>query len=314
MRNGVVIASIATVCLSATPVLIAACGELLAERVGIFNIGIEGSMLVGAFLAVVVARATGSALLGVLAAMMAGCVGSLFFAIVVVLLRAELVMAGLALYFVVAGITVGLGGSYVGKNVTAGLPVWDIPVLAHIPYVGPALFQQVSVTYLGFALPVVIWFILYRTRHGLNLRAIGESPATADVAGIPVNRWRLVYTSVGGAFAGLGGAMLTLGIVGSWEPNVTAGEGWLAMIIVIFASWRPFRLIGGALLFGGLSVLGSLAEAYGWGLPSELLSAMPYIGTFGGVCILGWLRVRQAGWPPWPAALGEPFFRGSKGL
>lgn len=311
MGNGLVVDSIATAVLAAAPVLIAASGELLAERVGVYNLGIEGSMLLGAFLAVVGDNATGSLLIGLLFGIGAGAISSYLFGILTVTFRAELVLAGLALFFVAIGVTGSLGEPYVRAVVDSPIPHWEIPGLADLPYVGPALFRQLSLTYLAFLLPIGVWFLLYRTRHGLNMRAIGESPATADIAGIKVNFWRLFYVSVGGALAGLGGAFLTLGPVGTWVPNVTAGQGWIALVIVIAASWKPFRLILGALLFGGLGTIGNVAQAEGWNIPSQLFSALPYIGTVAVVFFLAWLRLRESGWPPWPAALGRAFFRGA---
>jgi ABC-type uncharacterized transport system permease subunit len=312
MSNGLVIGSIATAILAAAPVLIAASGELLAERVGVYNIGIEGSMLLGAFAAVVGADATGSLVAGLVTGIAAGTASSFVLAVLSVVFRAELVLAGLAVYFVALGITGGLGSSYTRTSIPASIPRWSVPGLSDIPYLGPALFRQLSLTYVAFLLPVAIWFLLYRTRHGLNMRAIGESPATADIAGIRVTYWRVFYTSAGGAFAGLGGAFLTLGPIGTWVPDVTAGQGWIALAIVIFSSWEPFRLIAGALTFGGLEVLGDVAQAEGWNVPSEVFSALPYIGTIGLVIILAWHRSRTVGWLPWPAALGQPFFRGAE--
>jgi ABC-type uncharacterized transport system permease subunit len=311
MSNGIVVNSIATAILGASPVLLAATGELLAERVGLYNIGIEGTMLLGAFVAVVAAAATGSLFVALAAAMATGAVASFGFAVLFVVFRAELVLAGLALYFVALGITATLGTSYTRQPVASSIPEWDVPGLSTIPYVGPAVFRQLSLTYLAFLLPIGVWFLLYRTRHGLSMRSIGESPATADIAGVRVNAWRLAYTSIAGVFAGLAGAFFTLGPIGTWVPNVTAGEGWIALAIVIFASWRPFRLVLGALMFGGLEVLGNVAQAEGWNFPSPLLSALPYVGTVLLVMLLAWGRRGRRGWVPWPAALGQPFFRGA---
>ena len=157
----------------------------------------------------------------------------------------------------------------------------DDPVLGHPRSLGhpsrrrgalPAAQHLLS----ALLLPVGVWFLLYRTRHGLNMRSIGEDPGAADATGLSVNGWRIFYVSVGGAFAGLGGAVLTLGIVGTWLPNVTAGQGWIALAVVIFASWRPLPLIVGALLFGALGTFGNVAQAYGWSVPSEFFSALPY--------------------------------------
>jgi simple sugar transport system permease protein len=144
------------------------------------------------------------------------------------------------------------------------------------------------------------------------MRAIGENPAAADVSGISVNGWRLFYVAVGGGFAGAGGAFLSLGIVDTWLPQITAGQGWIALAIVIFASWRPMLLILGAFLFGALGTLGNVAQALGWSVPSEFFSALPYIGTLVVVIALAWIRTTRGGRPPWPTALGVPFFRGTQ--
>ena len=310
MSDGIISASIATAILTATPVLIAATGELLSEIVGVYNIGIEGVMLGGALGAFVVPRkpvrdprAAGG--------IAAGALMSFVFAVAVVVFKADMVVGGLALFFLGLGSSGVAGKDYVQIPAEATIPDWNIPGLSDIPFFGEALFQQLSITYIALLFPVAAMFLLYRTRHGLNMRSIGEDPGAADVAGLSVNGWRLFYVSVGGGFAGLGGAVLTLGIVGTWLPNVTAGEGWIALAVVIFASWRPLPLIAGALLFGGLGTFGNVAQAYGWSIPSEFFSALPYVGTFLVVCVIAAVRASRGGGHPWPSSLGLPFFRGS---
>lgn len=311
MRDGLVSASIATAIMAATPVLIAATGELLAEVVGVYNIGIEGAMLIGALGAFIGVQLTNAVLLGIVTGMVAGALASLVFALAVVVLRADVVVGGLALVFLGFGLTGLIGKDYVQQPADATIPQWDIPLLSDIPFWGEALFEQMSVSYLALLLPVAIAILLYRTQHGLNMRSIGEDPGAADATGLSVNGWRIFYVTVGGAFAGLGGAVLTLGIVGTWLPNVTSGQGWIALAVVIFASWRPVPLIVGALLFGGLGTFGNVAQVQGWSVSSEFFSALPYIGTLALVYVLAMLRIRRGGGAPWPAALGLPFFRGS---
>ena len=250
-------------------------------------------------------------MLGMLAGIGVGASASFVFAIAVVVLKADMVVAGLALVFLGLGLTGVAGKSYVQAPPRVEIPYWDVPLLSHIPYVGKALFQQLSVSYVVFLLPIAVWFLLYRTRHGLNMRSIGEDPGAADATGLSVNGWRMFYVTVAGGFAGLGGSFLTLGIVGTWLPNVTSGEGWIALAIVIFASWRPLPLVLGAFLFGALGTFGNVAQALGWSVPSEFLSALPYIGTVLVVCVFAGLRTRSGGVHPWPAALGLPFFRGT---
>lgn len=302
--------SLGTAILAATPILIAATGELFAERVGVYNLGIEGAMLIGALTAVIATNATDSAILGCLAAIAVGALASLSFGVAVVYLSADMVVAGLALTFLGIGLTGTFGADYVREPAAVGIPEWDIPLLSQIPYFGDALFDHLALTYLAFALPLGAWFILFRTRHGLNMRAIGENPAAADVSGISVNGWRLFYVGVGGGFAGLGGAFLSLGTVGTWLNQMTAGLGWIALAVVIFANWRPLRLIGGALLFGALGTIGNVGQALGWRVSSEVFSALPYLGTILVLVALAWLNSLRAGRPPWPAALGLPFVRG----
>jgi simple sugar transport system permease protein len=311
VRDGLVSASIATAIMAATPVLIAATGELLAEIVGIYNIGIEGAMLIGALGAFIGVQQTDTLILGILAGMVAGALASLVFALAVVVFKADVVVGGLALVFLGFGLTGLAGEDYVQEPAAATLPQWDIPLLSDIPFWGEAFFQQLSISYFAFLFPVGVMFLLYRTQHGLNMRSIGEDPAAADATGLSVNGWRIFYVSVGGAFAGLGGAVLTLGIVATWLPNITSGQGWIALAIVIFASWRPLPLIAGALLFGGLGTFGNVAQAQGWSVSPEFFSALPYIGTLLMVYLLALLRTRRGGGHPWPASLGLPFFRGS---
>ncbi len=311
MRDGLVSASIATAILAATPVLIAATGELLAEIVGIYNIGIEGAMLIGALFAFIGVQQTDAVLLGMLAGMIFGALASLLFAIAVVVFKADVVVGGLALVFLGFGLTGLIGKDYVQETASATIPQWDIPLLSDIPFWGEAFFEQMSISYFAFLFPVGAMFLLYRTQHGLNMRSIGEDPGAADATGLSVTGWRIFYVSVGGAFAGLGGAVLTLGIVGTWLPNVTAGQGWIALAVVIFASWRPLPLIAGALLFGGLGTFGNVAQVEGWSITPEFFSALPYIGTLFMVYLLALLRIRRGHGAPWPAALGLPFFRGT---
>lgn len=312
MTLNLFISSLATAILASAPVLLAATGELLAEIVGIYNVGIEGSMLAGAFAGLVATNETQSLAVGLLAAIGVGALSSLAFGVAVVLLRADIVVAGLALTFVSIGLTGTLGVTYVRQNAAATFPQWNVPLLSEIPYVGRAFFQQIALVYVAFILPLLVWFLLSRTRHGLNMRAIGENPTAADVSGISVNGWRLFYVAVGGGFAGAGGAFLSLGIVDTWLPQITAGQGWIALAIVMFASWRPLLLILGAFLFGALGTLGNVAQALGWNVPSEFFSALPYIGTLVVVIALAWVRTSRGGRPPWPTALGVPFFRGAQ--
>jgi ABC-type uncharacterized transport system permease subunit len=302
--------SLGTAILAATPVLIAATGELFEETVGVYNLGIEGAMLIGALTGLIVGNATGSLTAALLAAIVMGALASLVFGLGVVYLHADMVVAGLALTFLGIGLTGVVGVDYIRDAAEVRIPAWDVPLLSDITYVGDAFFDHLSLTYLAFLMPIAAWFILFRTRHGLNMRAIGENPAAADISGINVNGWRMFYVGVGGGFAGLGGAFLSLGPIGTWLAQMTAGLGWIALAVVIFANWRPLRLIAGAMLFGALGTLGNVAQALGWNIPSEVVSALPYLGTILVLVALATLRSRRAEPPPWPAALGIACDRG----
>ena len=312
MSQELIVQSIALAIASGTAVLLAATGELLVERVGVMNIGIEGMMLVGALAGFVVASGSGSAILGLVAGAGAGVALAVLFGVAVVYLRADMIMVGFALWFIGIGVTSQAGSAHVLERTSVTVPQWDIPLLSGIPIVGPSLFQQPSLAYLAFLLPFGVHLLLTYTRHGLDMRAIGESPATADAMGINVTRWRFAYVLVGGAMAGLAGAFLTLATLHTWLDGATAGQGWIALAIVIFARWRARSLIIGAYLFGGLQTLGFVAQALGWSVPSQFFTALPYIGTTAVILAVTWLSVRRAGWSAWPAALGRSFVRGAE--
>jgi ABC-type uncharacterized transport system permease subunit len=310
MDHGIIVSSIATAIASSAAVMIAATGELLVEKTGVYNIGLEGVMLIAALFGFLAANGTDSWLVGLLVGGAVGCAAALVFGVITVVLRADMIVVGIGLILLALGITGEVGASHVREAVTSPIPVWNIPGLSSIPAVGPALFEQAITTYLAFLLPIGALFLLNRTKHGLNIRAIGENPSAADAAGIPVIGWRLFYVGVGGVFAGVAGAVLVLSVIGSWVTNVTAGEGWIAFAIVFFAGWRPLWVIAGALLFGVLATLGNVGQAEGWSIPNEVFTALPYIGTVAVTIARAWIRRRQGAGLGWPAALGVPFYRG----
>lgn len=310
MSDGIVVSSIALAIASGTPVLLAGTGELLVERVGLINIGVEGMMLVGALAAFVGAQSSHNAAVGLIAGAAGGAALAAVYALAVVVLRADMIMVGFALWFVGIGLTDQLGTPYVLGH-TQTIASWNLPGLSAIPDVGPALFHQTALAYLAFLIPFAVHLLLNSTRHGLNIRAIGETPATADAMGINVTFWRFVYVLVGGAFAGVGGAFLTLSTVHTWVQGITAGQGWIALAIVIFARWQARSLIIGAYLFGALQTFGYVAQTQGWAVPSEFFSALPYLGTVGMIAVISWRGRRKSGWSAWPAGLGKAFFRGA---
>lgn len=309
MNDTLLVASIASAISSSTAVLIAATGELLVEKTGVYNIALEGVMLVGALSGFVVDLATGSWFLGLVVAAIAGGLFALLYGVITVLFRTDLIVVGVALILVAQGITNTLGTSHVGQSSKSVIPIWNVPVLSHIPFLGPAIFRQSIVTYIAMLMPVGAAYLLNRTRHGLNMKAIGENPDAADTSGISVIGWRLFYTTVGGAFAGIGGAVITLGIVKDWVSDVTAGEGWIAFAVVFFSGWQPGWIIVGAYFFGSLSVLGDVGQALGWPIPSQFFTILPYLGTVLVMILRAWLQ-RRRGAVSWPAALGLPFYRG----
>ena len=294
----------ASIMVSATPILLAALGELIVERAGVLNLGVEGMMIAGAVTGFVIAVATGSPVLGFLAAAGGGVLLSLVFGVLTQLLLANQTATGLALTLFGLGLAALMGQGYVGVQAppTAKLP---IPVLSEIPVLGPVLFSHDPIVYLSVLLCLLVWLFLTRTRAGLVLRAVGENHAAAHALGYKVVRIRMLAIMAGGALAGLGGAYLSLIRVPTYTEGVTAGQGWIALAIVVFASWRAGRLLLGAYLFGGIGVLQLNLQAAGAAIPAELLSMAPYLVTILTLVILSTGRAR-AGLQA-PGSLGQTF-------
>jgi len=248
---------------AATPLIYAALGELLVERSGVLNLGVEGMMLIGAVTAFGLRLAGHPAPLAALAAACAGAVASFFFAFLALTLATNQYAAGLALTILGSGLSGFIGHNF-GSN--------SIPSIGH-------LFGLDPMVYLALLLTGAVWWFLYRTKAGLVVRIVGESPESALAIGYPVIRIRYLTTVFGGAMAGLGGAYLSLSYTPLWVEDMTAGRGWIALALVVFATWRPWRLVIGAWLFGGVTVLQLFAQGLGVKLPSEFLSALPYVAT-----------------------------------
>jgi len=295
---------ILSVITAATPLLLAATGELVTEKSGVLNLGIEGMMLVGAVIGFATAVHSGNALLGVLAAAGAGIVMSLIFAFLALTLLANQVASGLALTIFGTGLSALMGVGYVGTALQP-LPKLSIAGLSDLPIAGPLLFHQDGLVYASFLiLGAVIWF-LYRSRAGLVLRAIGDSHEAAHAIGYPVIAIRYAATAFGGAMAGLAGAYMSLAYSPSWSENMTAGRGWIALALVVFATWRPIWLLLGAYLFGGIMYLSLYVQGLGVALPSQLISSLPYLATILVLVLISRDRIRirlNA-----PACLGRPF-------
>ena len=295
---------LASLMVASTPILLAALGELVVERAGVLNLGVEGMMITGAITGFATAVATDSALIGFLGAAAGGAALSALFAVLVLWLRSNQVATGLALTLFGLGVASLIGQSYNGIRAPA-MPELRIPVLADIPVLGPILFQHDLVVYLGLALVAGVWWFLNRSRAGLTLRAVGENHEAAHALGYKVLRLRLLAILFGGACAGLGGAYLSLVRVPQWTEGLTAGAGWIALAIVVFASWRPLRLLLGAWLFGGISVLQLNLQAANVPVPVELLSMAPYLVTILVLVLISSGRGRAA--LAAPGSLGQPF-------
>jgi simple sugar transport system permease protein len=293
---------------SSMAVLFASIGEVFSERSGVLNLGVEGMMLMGALSGFATASATGSLLLGVLGAMAAGGLLALVHGAFTITLRANQVVCGLALAILGTGLTSFLGRPLIGRVGVRFVP-WPVPMLSEIPVLGPVLFVHVPLVYLGYVLVPAAWFFLFHTRPGLNLRAVGENPAAADTAGIPVVRTRYLWTAFGGALAGLAGAHLSLAYTPGWKENMTSGQGWIAIAMVIFALWNPWRAALGALLFGGVNALQFTLEARQiHAIPSYILRMLPYLFTIA-ILVLITRLPRIRGRAAAPANLGVPFER-----
>nr|WP_290666370.1 ABC transporter permease [Ardenticatena sp.] len=296
---------------SGTPMLFATIGEIFAERSGVLNLGVEGMMLMGAMSAFGVAHATGNPWLGVLVAIGVGGLLALLHAFVVVTLRADQVVSGLALTFLGTGLSAVLGAPLVEVRQAPRLPAWNVPLLADLPLVGPIFFQHNVIVYLGFLLVPLAWFYMYRTRPGLELRAVGEYPAAADVMGVNVYRLRYAYTVLGGMLAGLAGAALSLAITPLWVDGMTAGQGWIAVGLVIFAGWDPMRAAVGSYLFGAIKRLPLDLQSFAFFLRNPatgyFANMLPYLFTIAVLVISAREATRRRLGAP--AALGVPYVR-----
>jgi simple sugar transport system permease protein len=307
MTSDFVIAVLATAIVAGTPLLYAALGEIMAERSGILNLGVEGMMLVGAVSGFIVAVATGDPWLGVVTAMCAGGAMACIHAFLTVTMKANQVVSGLALTLFGTGLSAFLGKPYIGIPLKEPLRAVHLPVLADIPVVGPIFFQHDALVLLSFLLAPALWFYIYRTRAGLNLRAVGENPAAADSLGVNVFRSRYGYVILGGMLAGIGGAYLSLVYVPAWMENMVAGRGWIAVALVIFATWNPLNAMLGAYIFGGVDALGFRLQALDVAVSPYFLKMLPYLFTVGVLILV--TRKNTLNRIGAPGALGEPYDR-----
>lgn len=305
--SDLVVALLAGTVAAATPLVFAALGELVVERAGVLNLGVEGMMLMGAIAAFAGATGSGSLAVGVLCGTLAGAATAGLFGLLTLSLLANQVATGLALTIFATGLSAFVGQPYVSLTLTGLQPV-PVPGLAALPLLGPVLFDQNTLVYLSLAAFAGIAWFLYRTKAGLILRAVGESPESAHAVGYRVIRIRYLAVLFGGSMAGLAGAYLAVAYTPMWVEQLTAGRGWIALALVVFATWRPERVLAGAYLFGGVTILQLHAQALGLAVPSQLLSALPYLATIVVLVVIS--RDEQKIRINAPASLGKPFHPG----
>ena len=306
METGLLSAILFATIVAGTPLVLTALGELVTEKSGVLNLGAEGIMSVGAVAAFATTIHTGSPLLGVLAGMGAGMAMSFLFAVAALTLQANQVASGLALSIFGVGLSAFIGKPYESMTLSAVAP-FKVPLLSRLPVLGHALFEQQALVYLSWALLGAVAWFLYRTRWGLVLRAVGEAPAAAHSIGYKVLRIRTAACLFGGAMAGIGGAFLSVFYTPLWVEGMVAGRGWISLALVVFATWRPARVIVGAYLFGGAMITQMFVQASGLRvqLPSQFLSSFPYLATILVLVLIsrnrGTIRLNS------PASLGQPF-------
>jgi simple sugar transport system permease protein len=302
-----ILLSVATRTLVAgTPLLLGTLGEIVAERSGVLNLGVEGMMAIGAVSAYLAALASGSPWVGLAVALAAGMAISAIHAFVSITLKSNQVVSGLALTLLGLGVASLFGKPFIGRPLPVKLEALSVPLLADIRWLGPVLFARDAVFYISVLLGLALWFLLGRTRWGIEVRSVGENPAASDAAGVSVTGQRYLCTLIGGALSGLAGAYLSIAYSNSWMDGMTGGRGWIVISLTIFALWRPLRAFLGAYLFGAIFVLQYLLQPLG--IPPNLLGMMPYLATLA-LLVFGGLRSDHRHLAA-PAALGEPYSKG----
>ena len=302
----ILIAALLTIITAATPLLFAALGELVTEKSGVLNLGVEGMMIMGAIVGFAAVHYTGSAPLAILASMIAGALMAAIFGVLVLVFHASQVPTGLALTIFGLGLSALIGQSMIGIAYS-GIPKIAIPELASIPILGDILFNQDILVYLSIIMVFVVYWFINSSRSGLILRAVGDSHDAAHAMGYSVIKIRFLAILFGGAMAGVGGAYLSLAYSPLWVEGMTAGRGWIALALVVFASWRVGRLLIGAYLFGGITILQLHAQAIGIGIPSQIMSMLPYLATIIVLVFISRDKIKiklNA-----PASLGKPFHK-----
>ncbi len=298
------LAIVLTIITASTPLLLAAIGELVVERSGVLNLGVEGMMAIGAVCGFGAALVTGSPYLGILAAIAAGAALSLLFAFLTLTLVSNQVATGLALTLLGLGLSGLIGESFVGQP-GVKLEKLQVPGVSDIPYIGPILFGQDLLVYAALVLTAAVAYLLFRSKLGLVIRAVGDSHQSAHALGYGVISVRYACVVFGGACAGLAGGYLSLAYTPQWIENMTAGRGWIALALVVFGSWLPWRVALGAYLFGTVMILGFAVQTKGLGIPPQFLSSLPYLVTIIALVVISGNRALTRA--NTPACLGQPF-------
>ncbi len=298
---------IIAVILSSIPILYAATGELVVERSGVLNLGVEGMMLMGAVIASITVIETGNPYLAIFTGAISGVLTSFIFGFFTLVLATNQVATGLALTIFGTGLSGLIGAEYVGKAILRLNPL-NLPILHELPILGSVLFSHNILVYFAFIMVFIVSWFLLKTRLGLILRAVGNNPDSAHALGYSVITIRFVAVMFGGLMAGIGGAFLPLVLTPHWAEGMTAGKGWIALALVVFASWRPLRIPIGALLFSGITVMQLVGQARGWSMPSQFLSMLPYLATIFVLVLIS--RNKEFSIVNAPASLGKIFIPG----
>ncbi|SHJ81472.1 nucleoside ABC transporter membrane protein [Geosporobacter subterraneus DSM 17957] len=306
MDSAMLIATLAAAVTAGTPIFYACLGELLTEKSGNLNLGVEGMMLIGAVCGFKAAVATGNPWIGFLTAMLAGAAISLIHGFLTIHLKASQVVSGLALTIFGTGLSSFIGKPLIGIPAPVKFNKIPIPGLSEIPYVGQIFFNHDALIYLSYVAVILVWVYLYKTNMGLKLKAVGENPAAADSLGVNVMRMQYIHVMLGGVFAGAGGAYLSLAYAPAWLENMTAGRGWIAVALVIFALWNPLRAMLGAYIFGGLDILGFRAQTFGIAISPFFMKMIPYLFT---IAVLIFISAKNKRDVAPPAALGVSYSR-----
>lgn len=292
-----------------TPLLLAILGEIITEKSGSLNLGVEGMMLMGAMGAFVTAFHSHSPIFTLLSAMLLGSLGAFIFAFLTVTLRANQTVSGLALTIFGTGLANFLGKAYVGKtvpdNIKSFFGIYKIPFLGDLPFIGNIFFNQSTFVYMSYLIVICSGIYLYKTRFGLYLTSIGENPSSADSAGINVTLYKYVHICLGGTLSGLAGAFLSIVYVPAWQESLTAGKGWIAVALVIFCKWNPYRVFLGAYIFGGLDIIGFRLQQFDINISQYLIDMLPYLVTIIIIVIGSMKKENNMG----PKSLGLNYFR-----